>query len=321
MQKWLLSRLFSDKEQPAPRFAFYGTINWMRALSLSVDANGFGNDALRLFYSNIQSRPLDTVVDTVIFENIFMAFNHVAGLVSISNEVDNAYDISRSVISGWYHGIYSAANAMAVAASGSLMDSHEATAMAWQIGLVQNDLVPQPFSPMLSNVLSATCDAELSAYRGSNGFDLNHAPRTIEEAWGGILSYLKGTADYERGRIEKLVRAGPEFKALRVENFRTKAAQEVRDSYFKNAQVNFLVQASRYVGKANYRDSIFLSYGEDRRDQIDRFLVDLGHVATAFLRMACAYCSRRVEPGTWDLFVDDIEANSRLSLNAELLRL
>ncbi|WP_144436252.1 hypothetical protein [Lysobacter antibioticus] len=319
MQKWLLSRLFDIKEQPAPRFAFYGTVNWMRALHLCVDVN-FEEGALRKHYSGVEVRPINRLADTIVFENIFMAFNHVAGLASILNDVENSYDISRPAIAIWYRTIFSAASAMVVAATGALPSTRDAIADAWQTELANRGLIISPFSLVLSSLISARYQAEVDAYRGGNEFDINSPPRNYEQAWGGIVSYLAGTADYERGRAEILIRETNEFRALEVDNFRTKASQQVRDAYLQNMKVSFLVQARRYAGKANYRDSIFLTYGEDRRDQLDQFLVDLVSVAKAFLRMACTYCSCRVEPGTWDQFVDDVESNSRLSLDALLLR-
>ncbi len=54
---WLLNRLFDQGDQPTPRFAFQGTVNWMRALSIYTDGNEFSHDSLRNFYRLIQRRP------------------------------------------------------------------------------------------------------------------------------------------------------------------------------------------------------------------------------------------------------------------------
>jgi hypothetical protein len=86
-------------------------------------------------------------------------------------------------------------------------------------------------------------------------------------------------------------------------------------------QVNFLIQAFRYRGKANYRDSIFLSYGDNNQGTIDKFTQDLHDVAFVFLRAASKYCSIRVEKGTWAEFVADIEQNSRLSLKPDVFKI
>jgi hypothetical protein len=44
-------------------------------------------------------------------------------------------------------------------------------------------------------------------------------------------------------------------------------------------------------------------------------------VAKAFMRMAAFYLSRRVERGTWERFISDLEINSKLSLEVDILRI
>ena len=89
---------------------------------------------------------------------------------------------------------------------------------------------------------------------------------------------------------------------------------------FSRGSVNFLVQAFRYRGKVNYRDSIFMSYGEDHSEKIKTLCDDLVKVSYAFQRMAVFYLSRRVERGTWDFFVDDLEVNNKLSIDVDIFK-
>lgn len=319
MQKWLLNRLF-DLEQPAPHFAFYGTVNWMRALALMVGDNNFESIGLRDFYSGVERRRVNLAADTLVFENIFLAFNHLAGLLAISN-VEDGYDVCRPAISAWYHGIHSAAAAMVAAASGRPIDRFVGLSAAWQDDLVAEDLVKPPFSPSISTLVKAVSESEIDIYRKSNTHDLSRTPSNALEAWGGVVSYLHGTTKFERERIEEYVRTTPEFVSFEVDDFRTRRARELRDHHLSTRRINFIDEASRYVGKASYRDSIFLSYGDSHQGEIDQFLIDLGDVASAFLRMACAYCARRTQEGTWNDFVDDVEMNSRLSLGVDVLRM
>ena len=134
-----------------------------------------------------------------------------------------------------------------------------------------------------------------------------------------IVSYLNGTWDYEKWRVEERVKTSRDFKTLGVDNFRTKDARMLRDSQLAKNVVNYLVQAFRYRGKANYRDSIFLSYGYDNSEKIEVFVQDLEKVSHAFQRMAAFYLSMRVERGTWSKFTSDLKENSRLSLSVEYL--
>lgn len=164
-------------------------------------------------------------------------------------------------------------------------------------------------------------DNEIKAYRKSNIYDLNNYPENSEQAHGAIVSYLNGTAKYKKWEAEERVRSSREFKELGVQDFRKKVAREIRDKSLDKGQVNFLVQAFRYRGKANYRDSIFLSYGDDNEDKIEQFTADLQDVTSSFVRTASFYSSKRVEKGTWSEFVTDIETNSRLSIDIDVLKI
>ena len=46
--------------------------------------------------------------------------------------------------------------------------------------------------------------------------------------------------------------------------------------------INFLTQSYRYRGKANYRDSVYLSYGEDNSNLLNILLKDLELVSKKF---------------------------------------
>ena len=155
--------------------------------------------------------------------------------------------------------------------------------------------------------------------RGGNKYDTSNHPTNIEEAKGGIFSYLKGTAKYAQWQTEVRVRESKEFKELGVNDFRKKVAREMRDNKLQNGMVNFLTQAFRYRGKANYRDSIYLSYGDNREDEIEVFIQDLENIALKFLKMASFYASRRVEKGTWKSFVEDLDRNSQLTISCNVL--
>lgn len=320
MSRWLLTRLFEVADQPKPRFAFQGTVNWMRALALITASEECSDDALRVLYRDVQRRTPIPRADTTVFESLFMSFNHLAGLTAVTNDVSHGCDACRTAVMTWYYVIYFAANGMIAACSGGLQSTHAATARVWQADIVRPGLVLKPFGLMLTSLVGSACDEQIAAYRGSNRSDLNQTPEGVEQAWGALVSYLKGTGEFERWKIEEKVKASRAFMALGVDSFRSRSARDLRDEFLERAQVNFLVQAIRYRGKANYRDSLFLSYGDDRSALIEQFLVDLAEVAGVFLRMAATYCSRRVERGTWLQFVEDVEQNSQLSLPVDVLR-
>lgn len=320
MPKWTLNRLFDQTDQPKPRFALQGTVNWMRALAILVDGPDVGDETLERHYRGVQRRVVNEDADTRVFENVLMAFHNLASVTAINADQTHKYDVVRSAIISWYYTIYFSASAMVAAASGANPDTHASTAKVWQSDIVQSNLTVKPFSLFLSSLVIADVEKKIQIYRGANQHDLNVYPQNKEEAWGCVVSYLNGTADYEKCRIEDRVRSSREFAKLGVADFRKKVAIELRDRHLSKGFVNFIVQSFRYRGKANYRDSIFLSYGDDRSELIDAFTVDLVRVAYKFLRMTSCYVSRRVERGTWDSFLRDLEEHSRISVDIGVLR-
>lgn len=282
MAHWLLNRLFDTKEHPKPRFAFQGTVNWMRALSILVENGSFEDETIKAHYTSVSRRKPNHEADTCVFENMMMAFHNYASLVRLTEDATHPYDVCRIAIISWYYSTYFTCSAMIAAASGSKQETHAHTAKVWQSDIVDSGLVMSPFSLCLSSLVEQVIEAEILAYRGANEYDLNTYANNGDEAWGAVVSYLKGTWHYEKWRIEERVKDSREFTELGVANFRKKVARDMRDKQFAKHGVNYLIQAFRYRGKANYRDSIFLSYGDDNSEKIKRFVQDLEKVSRAF---------------------------------------
>jgi hypothetical protein len=319
MSRWLLERMFEVDQRPVPRFAFNGTVNWMRALAFLVQQGDFEADALTKFYSEVKRRDSALFLDNQVFENILMSAHSHSALSSMVDHVPHGYDICRSAIQSWYYTIYFSSLAMVSAASGANPGSHEGASKVWNSVIVEPRLAVGPFSLLISTLTPKEAAAQIQALRGNNSFDLSTAPGNVDHAWGAIFSYLKGTVEFEREKHEERIRDTAEFNRLGVTDFRTKMAREIRDAELSKECVNFLVQAIRYRGKANYRDSLFLSYGSDESDRIDIFLADLVSVASAFMSMAACYSSKRVEGGTWSEFVKDLRDNVLFGAHLDLI--
>ena len=95
MPQWLLNRLFDAKEQSNPNFAIQGTINWMRALAEIVNSREFTDEKIITVYDKIQRRPANVTADTLVFENMLMAYHNLASLRSLYNDISHKYDICR----------------------------------------------------------------------------------------------------------------------------------------------------------------------------------------------------------------------------------
>lgn len=318
MDEWLLARLFALGDQAKPRFAAQSTLNWMRSLSILVSNGDFSSTNLRAKYSGVARRTENADADTKAFACLLMAMHNVSALNALKTS-DKPYDVVRSAIVAWYYAIYESASAMTLAASGGNAEQHAKTARIWHADIVHRGLAIGPFGLHVNTLVAKDVKTEIQTLRKGSNFQLVDSPESQDDAWGAVCAYVSGTADFEKWKVEERVRASSEFKALDVDSFRTKAARELRDSNLCNGQVNFLVQAFRYRGKANYRDSIYLSYGADRTLAVAQFLQDLFTVGCAFHRMANYYVSRRVNKASWGHFVADLDSNCLIELVPDVL--
>ena len=229
--------------------------------------------------------------------------------------VPNKADVARIGIVTWYYGVYGAASAMIAAADGSFPDTHAATAHHLSKLFPGNGLAIAPFGDQLSNLLDDTIKRELEPIRARGKHSLTSPPLNGAQAWGCCAEYLSGTADWEQWNIRQRVVDTREFKALQVDSFRSAAARALRDSWYERRAIAFLHQASRYRGKANYRDAIYLAYGKSVPAQLDGFIADLHAVLVAFTAMAGAYASMKLGPAIWAAFTDDLEAKRAISIS------
>ena len=83
MPRWTLNRLFELRDQAKPRFAFQGTVNWMRALAIQIESAGFSDSELGQQYSGVQRRAINEEADTRVFENVLMALHNLASVKAL----------------------------------------------------------------------------------------------------------------------------------------------------------------------------------------------------------------------------------------------
>lgn len=302
------------EDVPDARFALPSTIHWMRALAILVADQRLDFAAGRTFYGKVQARSLPDRELNTVCEQLLFVLNQIAALRALTLAPNKA-DVARTAIVAWYYGVYSAASAMTAAMDGSFQDSHADTAAKWQERFPARNQAMHPFADCLSSVVQATVAAELAPVRSRGQFSLVKEPTTAQDAWGCCAEYLSGTAGWEQWNIEERVRTTAAFKELKVSDFRTKAARQLRDAAYARRSIAFLHQASRYRGKANYRDAIFLAYGISVPSQLTGFVDDMLAVLQAFAAMSGAYCSMRVGKLAWIEFVDDIEQKKAISVS------
>lgn len=283
----------------------------MRAIALNVPAARFSHMSLRESYAGVLRRAENREMDTLAYECLAMSAHNAAATRAITGAGVNKYNLCRIGIVSWYYAVYYAAKAMIAAASGGDPQTHAKTSRSFHSDIIEHDHAIYPFDLNVNGLAPLSVERQIEALRDGNQFDLNTRPTTEAHAHGALCSYLKGTCEYRQSTVEESVRKSREYRDLGVDNFRTRAARELRDVALNRESVNFLVQAFRYRGKANYRDAIYLSYGDDNSIVLAAFVDDLAAVAVAFSAMAAHYVSRRVEGGTWEAFAEDMHEYGR----------
>lgn len=304
----------SPRDVPDARFALPSTIHWMRALAILVVDQKLDFAAARTFYSKVQARSMPEAELNTVCEQLLFVLNQTAAQQALTLAA-NKSDVARTAIVAWYYGVYSAASAMTAAMDGAFQDNHAETARKWHERFPARNFAMHPFADRLSNVVPSVVELELGPVRARGKHSLTSEPTTAAEAWGCCAEYLSGTAGWERWNIEERVRETPAFKALDVSDFRTKDARQMRDAAYAKRGIAFLHQASRYRGKANYRDAIYLAYGTSVPALLSGFVDDTLVVLKAFAAMAGAYCSLRMGKARWAEFVDDLERKKAISVS------
>ena len=313
---WLLNKLFTHAEQPKPRFAFQGTVNWMRGLAILVDGQ-FSHHQLKEFYQHVQRRQANEQADALAYECLTMSMHNVRAIDSMQS-IEDPYAVVRSAIVAWYYATYYAAKAMLAASSGTDPQTHALAGKLWQVEIVGASLAKTPFDLSITGITPRNVDQVITALRAGNSHDLNKEPTDQDMALGALYSYLKGTAEYEQWRLEEMVKDSREYKQGGFNSFRSNAAKALRDAKLNPAHVNYLIQAFRYRGKANYRDAIYLSYGRDNSERLRQFVSDLATVAGIFSLMAAHYVSTRVIRNDWAAFRADLKEHAKFKLPFDL---
>lgn len=304
----------APQDIPDARFALPSTINWMRALAILVDELDLRFATASHAYTRVQRRALPDRELNSVCEQLLFALHQLASLRAMT-VVENKADVARIGIMAWYYGVYGAASAMIAAGDGSFPDTHAATAQQWDRQFAATGLALSPFGDRLSALRADVVEQELIPVRARGKHSLTVTPTSLEQAWGCHAEYLSGTAKWEQWNIQERVRETKEFKALGTDSFRSTAARKLRDTAFARRGIAFLHEASRYRGKANYRDAIYLAYGRSVPRLLDSFTDDLATVLAGFASMAAAYVSWRIGRDAWTAFLEDLEQKRSISIS------
>lgn len=302
--------------KPSPRFALPSTVNWMRALRLLIDDEGIDFRNADAFYKREGKRRMDVRAENTCLEQLFLALHHLSALEQFREGV-TATDYARVGVLAWYYGIANAASAMTAAQAGSFQEDHAGTARQWDQHIASRNLAMAPFSWRLSSLVEKIYKPEVDEYKQGSSGRLISKPKNKAEAVGAAAEYLSGSASWYVWRATEDLKKSPEFRGLGVNDFRTKSAQELRDKRLKKKSLCFIHLASRYRGKANYREALFLAYGPNTETMLAEFAADMSAVLRAFLAMAGAFSKRKLGADLWSEFVKDVDNNKAFTTRAQ----
>jgi hypothetical protein len=299
--------------KPNPMFALPSTVNWMRALAIL--AGGVNFETGLKFYSGEGKRLMSPQEENTVLEQLFLALHHLSALEQMTAAGAPA-DMARVAVLAWYYGLYNAVSAMTAAQNGSFQEDHAGTALMWDTEFGAKGRLMEPFGWRVSSLIAATYKAEVAIIRSGSTSGLLTKPITASDARGAAAGYLSGTAAWYAWQNEEEVRRSTDFKALKVTDFRTKSARELRDRRLGSKTCGFLHQASRYRGKANYREALFLAYGKSTNSILAGYVADQAFVLRAFLAMAGAFASRRLGSAIWADFMADVDGQRAFTTTA-----
>ena len=282
----------------------------MRALAILVKGAGIDAASMKPLYTTVSKGTLSDQAINTTFEQLLMSLHHLASLKAMES-LPQQIDTARSAIVTWYYGIFHAASAMIAAQDGSFQGNHAETANSWDRQFNGRPYIPQPFGYRVTTLVKKDMEKEIEDLRGTNTFNLNDEPTDARQAFGACMSYLKGSAAWRREYIEEEVKRS-DLAKRGLDSFRTKQAQDLRDTRLKGKTFGFVHQAFRYRGKANYREALFINYGSHVEPMLLHFHPDLFSVLEAFLCMAGAFCARRIGKDLWNAYHDDVALNTPL---------
>ena len=302
-----------------PEFSLPSTLNWMHALAHEIEQEHGTRPVDQFvqlrshFISKVTPLERKSSLTHHIFGSLFHALTFSLTLTSMVESQPCRPWMFPTAIIAWYYATYNAFRSV-VAASGTTPPDNHTGLQRCLFGTTIRPKLPHPFDMVATYEHNEDYKSLLPYYPETVSEKLEQTFISLRpQSQGMLLAYLNGTTTWEVEDIK------PQLKRdLKVNNFRTKGAQQARNERLKKKlpEINFLHCAFRYRGKANYRDSIFLAYGrEDSRISI-AFIESLETSARFAFLCGLAYAERRIGKDTTKDFLVDLSHHFRGQVQA-----
>jgi len=307
MGNWLYSEVLKENDLRVPTFARQSTINWMKALRFEI-VNEHGNSSKEQFISCLQHfksaypKRLAPLNNSSIFESLYSSLTNSLSLqTSAKNTGSESWMLPSSIVS-WYYSVYFSALSMFGSIGQKVDDNHSSVYRAYGSNL--SDQMPHPFNMKASYIKNEEYKSTIPTYSSAGSFSLSKTfPENQEAARGMLLEYLSGNAKYYTWLTKDRI-----LKKSSYTDFLTKIAKEDRNKQLPKT-VAFMHCAFRYRGKANYRDGIYLTYGQSSAAETKAFLEDMKAVSQFVFIAGLALAYRSPLNPEVVKFVSDIDKN------------
>jgi hypothetical protein len=308
MFHWIFDSIQEVDQDRSPAFSSQATINWIRALRFEIEAAHGENSSLqaascRTFYNtNIQLIPTNPPIGKIV-EPLFFSILNCMSLQRMSTNFNDLPWVLPTAIVAWYYSLYFSIRSIFESNGQFVADDHSKSAKFLVCNIRQQ--LPYPLDMIARRNDGENYDILLNGHLNPTNYDLwSTFLRDRDICQGMLAQYLNGTANWYTDRTKKrILSTNHEFT-----NFRSKRAREIRDQQLLPS-IGFLHCAFRQRVKANYHDSIYLTYDQDNPIDMTQFLSGLS-VTSRFISIAAiTYIEKRNGRQVIDNFVRDLRAN------------
>ncbi len=287
MAHWLYDEIKKKHKSWDPRRAQNSTILWALALAHEVQAeNGLTaseqfESCLSLLKKNTQGaqRHLGT---PEVFGPLFSSLTFTLDLCSRKVGECPTWALPSAIVA-WYYAHYGTLRSMLAASNVGVEESHAKSIRSF--GSCLRNRLPHPYNMRARWIKNEEFDVDLPNYSGTQSRSLigkfDGKRITAREM---LVGYLKGTATREL----ELIKSDIKSRNKTITDFFSGRAKSARDNRMQGTEFNVMHCAFRYRGKANYRDSLYLSYGSIPIHEQDEFVQALATTARFSFLMGVA---------------------------------
>ena len=315
MTPWLFDRIVEEDGDRRPDFSIRAINNWFQAIRFEIEQSHGKTieeqvTACRDYYSGKRKTNNAGALGDI-FEALFFSITYSMTLGSFAIRLPDTPWIRCTAIVDWYYSIYFSFRSMSYALEQVVPDSH--SRMANFVASTLRTSLPYPFDIKASHKDGENYSIFVER-KDPYMYELRHQFYfNRQQAQGMIAQYLKGTADWNTSNTKKAIlqKHKGEFT-----NFRSAKAQKIRNRWLLG-EIGFLHCAYRQRVKANYKDSIYLSYNFGENINLEN-LIDNLNVSARFASMAAiAFAERKIGKTAVQSFVADLGKNLHGVIEAE----